>query len=81
MGDELGGVICHEDTVVEGERGSFKTHKSNDLRAEKVHLSTFIKGGGKCVVLSMDSSALERAGRKGASEVDVVDAYGTDVLR
>ena len=81
MGDQLGGVICHEDTVVEGKRYSFEAHESDNLRAEKIHLSAFVKCGVKCVVVCMDSSGFERAGRECASEVDVVDANGTDVLR
>ena len=74
-------VIGHENTVVEGKRYSFETHKSDNLRAEEIHLSTFVKCSVKCVIICMDSGGFERAGRECASEVDVVYANGTDVLR
>ena len=77
----MGGVICHENAVVERKRYSFEAHESDNLRAEKVHLGAFVKCGVKCVVVCMDSCSFEGAGRKCASEVDVVYANGTDVLR
>ena len=81
VGNELRCVICHEDTVVERKRYSFKVHKSNDLRAEEIHLGTFVECGVKEVVVCMNSSAFERTCRECAGEVDVVHANGTDVLR
>lgn len=75
------GIICHKDTIVKGERYCFKVHKSDDFGADEVHLSAFVKCGGKSVVIRVDSCGFERASGESASEVDVVYANGTDVLR